>query len=252
MSIRVMTKVWEHSRMKGSALLLLLAISDFADDEGYAFPGTYTLSRKIRMSERQVIRLRQILYDSGELEYVSGGNGKGDKLSVRVTTRATKGDKSDSKGDKSGTQRVTRMSPEPSLDPPIEPSLEPKHEPVMVNPWDDDDKELKDSVFKLITNTYVSAFNNIRSSEQKDRFLSEHVALAERYGWEAYVRGFNAAVADEYRTGVKAEHIEHFILSKSKSKQTMGETIAGLKDGSIQLTEEQMESSRWIMEAMTE
>ena len=90
MSIRVMTNVWENSIAKGSVLLLLLAIADNANDDGEAWPGTEYLAHKIRMSERQVIRLRQKLYDSGELEYISGGNFKGDKLSVKV---CIKGDK---------------------------------------------------------------------------------------------------------------------------------------------------------------
>jgi DnaD/phage-associated family protein len=120
--------------MKGSALLLLLAIADFADDDGVAFPGTSTLAEKIRMSERQVVRLRQMLYESGELEYIGGGNGAGDRLTVRVTTcqkgdnLSQKGDKSGKKrvtnsprkGDKSGKKRVTPMSPEPPVEPPIE------------------------------------------------------------------------------------------------------------------------------------
>lgn len=116
--------------MKGSALLLLIAVADFADDEGYAFPSTETLAQKIRMSTRQVIRLRQMLYESGELEYVSGGNGKGDKLSVkvsvRVTNRATKGDKSGKERvtnrETKGDTRVTRTVIEPPIEPPIEPS----------------------------------------------------------------------------------------------------------------------------------
>lgn len=123
MSIKVMTNVWEHSAMKGSALLLLLAIADHADDDGLAFPGTEKLAKKIRMSERQVKRLRQILYKSGELEYISGGKFKGDKLSVRVTNPV-------SKGDKPGTPRVTRVSPEPSIESSREPS-EKKQPPSM-------------------------------------------------------------------------------------------------------------------------
>ena len=126
MSIKVMSQVWEHSQMKGSALLLLIAVADFADDEGYAFPSTETLAQKIRMSTRQVIRLRQMLYESGELEYVSGGNGKGDKLSVkvsvRVTNRVTKGDKS---GKERVTNRVTKGDTRVTrtvIEPPIEPS----------------------------------------------------------------------------------------------------------------------------------
>lgn len=84
MSIKVMSAVWETSEQKGSALLLLLAIADFADDTGVAFPSTTTLAKKVRMSGRQVIRLRQHLYESGELEYLAGGHGKGDKMSVRI------------------------------------------------------------------------------------------------------------------------------------------------------------------------
>ena len=112
MSIKVMSAVWEHSKMKGSALLLQLAIADFADDAGIAFPGTETLAKKIRMSERQVKRLRQILYENDELAYISGGKFKGDKLSVRVTPGAVRVTNRVSKGDKSGTVRVTPMSPE--------------------------------------------------------------------------------------------------------------------------------------------
>jgi hypothetical protein len=35
MSIRVMTKVWDHSTQKGSTLLLLLALADHAADDGF-------------------------------------------------------------------------------------------------------------------------------------------------------------------------------------------------------------------------
>lgn len=67
MSIRVMAKVWEHSQQKGSALLLLLAIADFADDNGKAWPSVATLAKKIRMGERYVQNLIAQLVQSGEL-----------------------------------------------------------------------------------------------------------------------------------------------------------------------------------------
>jgi hypothetical protein len=57
-----MTRVWEHSRHKGSALLLLLAIADHAHDDGSgAWPSVAHLARKVRMSERQVQRLIRVL-----------------------------------------------------------------------------------------------------------------------------------------------------------------------------------------------
>jgi hypothetical protein len=38
MSIKVMSQVWEHSTRKGTRLLLLLALADFANDEGICYP----------------------------------------------------------------------------------------------------------------------------------------------------------------------------------------------------------------------
>lgn len=67
MSIRVMTHVWTHSKQKGAALLLLLAIADFANDDGEAWPAVETLAEKIRMSERYTHMLIKALVETGEL-----------------------------------------------------------------------------------------------------------------------------------------------------------------------------------------
>lgn len=63
-----MSQVWEHSEQKGSALILLLAIADFANDDGYAHPGVETLAKKCRMSERNTRYVIDALIASGELE----------------------------------------------------------------------------------------------------------------------------------------------------------------------------------------
>lgn len=68
-----MTKVWDRSAAKGSSLLVLLAIADFAsDDGGSAFPSIPTLARKVRMSDRQVQRIVAGLVQLGELAVVPG------------------------------------------------------------------------------------------------------------------------------------------------------------------------------------
>jgi hypothetical protein len=68
MSIYVMSRVWAGSRHKGGALLLMLALADFAHDDGTnAYPSIATLARKTRMSDRQVQRLIQQCEKSGEL-----------------------------------------------------------------------------------------------------------------------------------------------------------------------------------------
>lgn len=69
MSVKVSSAVWESSRHKGSALLVLLAIADYAHPDGSnAFPSLVTLARKTRLSPRQVRRIiHEKLVPSGEL-----------------------------------------------------------------------------------------------------------------------------------------------------------------------------------------
>lgn len=67
MSIKCMTRVWDLSIHKGSALLLLLAMADYADDVGLCWPGLGTLARKTRISRRQVIRISHMVQETGEL-----------------------------------------------------------------------------------------------------------------------------------------------------------------------------------------
>ena len=85
MSIRVMDRVWEHSQQSSGALLVLLAIADFADDEGVAFPSVGTLARKARLSERQVQRVIGELVAAEELE-VTPGKGRAGSHLYRVTS----------------------------------------------------------------------------------------------------------------------------------------------------------------------
>lgn len=69
MSIKAMTLVWERSRAKGSELLVLLAIADYAQDDGReAFPTMRTLAEKSRMTERGVREIIRRLEAAGELE----------------------------------------------------------------------------------------------------------------------------------------------------------------------------------------
>ena len=76
MSIKIMNAVWHLSKQKGTPLLLMIAISDNANDNGEAWPGIEYLSRKIRMSERQTQRLVRDLEKTDEL-IVERGGGRG-------------------------------------------------------------------------------------------------------------------------------------------------------------------------------
>lgn len=68
MSVRTMARVWEFSKNKGNDLLMLLAIADFADDDGKAYPSVPTLAEKCRMKPRNASTILAALRTSGELE----------------------------------------------------------------------------------------------------------------------------------------------------------------------------------------
>jgi hypothetical protein len=69
MSIRVMTRVWDTAQAEGGALLVLLALADYADDDGYAYPKEAQIASKARLSDRQVRTVIKTLAQRGELAY---------------------------------------------------------------------------------------------------------------------------------------------------------------------------------------
>jgi hypothetical protein len=76
MSVKTMSRVWEHAQASGGALLVLLVLADHADDDGYAWPNRETLSQKARLKERQVINVLAALTQAGDLAYLPG-DGRG-------------------------------------------------------------------------------------------------------------------------------------------------------------------------------
>lgn len=50
MSIRVINAIWKHFRQQKSGPLVVLAIADYANADGIAWPAVSTLAQKTRMS----------------------------------------------------------------------------------------------------------------------------------------------------------------------------------------------------------
>lgn len=67
MSVYAMSSVWKLSQHEASDLLVLLAVADYANDEGEAWPSVEALMRKARLSERAVRYSIRRLVASGEM-----------------------------------------------------------------------------------------------------------------------------------------------------------------------------------------
>lgn len=137
MSIRTMTAVWDSGRYDAGALLVLLAMADYADEEHVCRPSVGALARKARLSERQIIRILNRFKEDGTIEAIGEHKARAGRpiIVYRINVDALKGDTMSplepAKGDISDANvtpmspsKVTLVSYDPSLDPPIDPSVE--------------------------------------------------------------------------------------------------------------------------------
>lgn len=85
MSIKVMSHVWEHSKQKSGALILLLAMADFARDDGSGvFASVSHLAKKARLKDRQVQYILRKLVRAGELLMIRDGGRKHQSNTYRI------------------------------------------------------------------------------------------------------------------------------------------------------------------------
>ena len=84
MSIRVMTSVWDDLRTQAhSELLVLLALADWANDDGYCWPTICALASKARLSERAVQQILGRLTATGRIRrFQGGGRGRANRYQV--------------------------------------------------------------------------------------------------------------------------------------------------------------------------
>ena len=135
MSVKISAKVWEWSQSEGTDRLVMLALSDFCDDDGMCYPGVARIAKKCRISERSVQRAFLSLTKLGELSieqkagiHTNGGATNRFILTLSGGVKLTGGMQG---GDIHGTKVVTNgvkggdtaMSPDPSGDPSVKPSV---------------------------------------------------------------------------------------------------------------------------------
>lgn len=92
MSIRLMSQVWMLD-LPGHLKLVLLAIADHANDDGWAYPGQQSLAQKCSVSDRAVRTSISQLVEAGLLEAHRRGRMRTNLY--RVTLDGTRGDRKD-------------------------------------------------------------------------------------------------------------------------------------------------------------
>jgi hypothetical protein len=75
MSIRIMSAIWENGPETQGQLLVMLALSDYANDTGACWPSIASIARKARMTTRGTQKIIRQLEADGWLKIVTG-NGR--------------------------------------------------------------------------------------------------------------------------------------------------------------------------------
>lgn len=141
MSVKIMSKVWEDAPYEGGTLLVLLALADWANDEGVSWPGVETLAGKARLGERQTRTILRSLESDGVLTTrIGGGRAKQNVYQINTANIAgfqllETGQSATQRG-QSTTETGQPTAPDPSvLDPLVDPkaymqrSASPKEKP---------------------------------------------------------------------------------------------------------------------------
>jgi hypothetical protein len=77
MSIKVMSWVWDNSPYRDDALLVHLALADWANEDGICWPNQQSIAHKARCSVEHVRRVTRKMESDGYLEILSVSKGPG-------------------------------------------------------------------------------------------------------------------------------------------------------------------------------
>jgi len=210
MSIKLMTLSWELE-MQPTPKLVLLALCDWANDEGLCFPSIRSIARRACLSQRQSQRVMQALVAAHWIRVV--GNENGGRLSRRyqINVDALRRGDTDVRGDNltplaptssqvrrsrhpsrdiDDTPGALSASPEPSLDPLDEPSTNHADAKELVWPHPLESEEvvmvgsliegLDQELRQLVLDEMQGAFDQGRPPKEIDKWTQAVVELAKR------------------------------------------------------------------------
>ena len=107
-----MSQAWEDERVRGTELLLLLALCDFANDEGVCFPSVNRLAKRCRVEKRAVQRHITTLIGKGIVRRHLNQS----QYATNIYVVSLGGVKKDT-GVKATIPAVSPQTPEPSVEP---------------------------------------------------------------------------------------------------------------------------------------
>jgi helix-turn-helix protein len=195
MSIKVMNQIWESGHYANGTLLVLLALGDWANDEGQCWPSIKKLAAKCRMGERNTQNaLNRLEKDGAIIRRINRGRGHANDYQINLQyfhlfepekgeTHCTfsssekvqnstlsldaKGEKSgakkvkslDVKGEKSGAEKVKPIAPHPSCRTVMhEPSLQQQAETLADNDLPAAAKDFDEPHLSVFPRSTVEAF----------------------------------------------------------------------------------------------
>ena len=145
-----MTSVWEKSRSKNGARLVLLALADFSDDSGRAYPSVSALSRKTNLCERAVQAGLKELVDLKELSVSVNAGKRGCNYYTITMTPADSAPPQILHPDNSAPPQIIPGTPadsapepsgEPSITPPPTPTASDRTPPAAAGGGDDESED---------------------------------------------------------------------------------------------------------------
>ena len=111
MSVEVMSLVWKRGPSDRSQRLLMLAIADSANDDGFCWPGTQLLAVKASMSVRTVLRSLKALEQDGWIKINrKAHHRKGNTYEVDLEKLGDSVSHDKKSHDKTGMSQVTNLT----------------------------------------------------------------------------------------------------------------------------------------------
>src|SRR5271166_1557587 len=87
LSIKVASFVWEKlTQYREEKLLVLLALADFADDDGICWPSIPRVASKARITERGARKIIHSLISSQVVTLLHPGGGRGNTAQYQINT----------------------------------------------------------------------------------------------------------------------------------------------------------------------